>query len=292
MSGRHTGGTNGRLRISALPRTLKLIFKLVPRQLNDEIALAKIEIKRKGIQLGVAAAFFAVALVFVAFLVTGLIVAAIMGLATIMPAWLAALLVCGVFLVIALIVALVGYRKFKKVMPLVPEDTLRGLKYDLGIAKEGSAFDPAVLDPDSAQYKAAKAAKAEAAAKAKAEKAAKAAAEPEFGPPPVNRTPAPPGFSAAPTSPGSAMSSTRSSTSSPRPRPCWPPPRSACRTARSSSAAKSPASAGTAASKARSVNTASPAGIAEKLEPALETARRATASTAALVYLLRKLVKG
>jgi uncharacterized membrane protein YqjE len=185
MSGRHSGGTNGRLRISALPRTLKLIFKLVPRQLNDEIALAKVEIKRKGIQLGVAAAFFAVALVFVAFLVTGLIVAAIMGLATIMPAWLAALLVCGVFLVIALIVALVGYRKFKKVMPLVPEETLRGLKYDLGIAKEGSAFDAAVLDPDSEQYKAAKAAKAEAAAKAKAEKKeAKAAAQPEFGPPP------------------------------------------------------------------------------------------------------------
>src|SRR6185312_12610596 len=78
----------------------------------------------------------------------------------------------------------VGYRKFKKLMPLVPGDTLRGLKYDLGIAKEGSAFDAAVLDPGSEQYKAAKAAKAEAAAKAKAEKEAKAAAEPEFGPPP------------------------------------------------------------------------------------------------------------
>jgi uncharacterized membrane protein YqjE len=185
MSGRHSGGTSGGLRISALPRTLKLIFKLAPRQLNDEIALAKIEIKRKGIQLGVAAAFVAVALVFVALLVIGLVVAAIMGLATIMPAWLAALLVCGVFLLIALIVGLVGYRKFKKAMPLMPEETVRGLKYDLGIAKEGSAFDPAVLDPNSAQYKAAKAAKAEAEAKEKAEKEAKKAAEPDFGPPPT-----------------------------------------------------------------------------------------------------------
>ena len=78
-----------------------------------------------------------------------------------------------------------GVGKFKKAMPLVPEDTIRGLKYDLGIAKEGSAFDPAVLDPDSEQYKAAKAAKAEAAAKAKAEKEAKKAAEPDFGPPPT-----------------------------------------------------------------------------------------------------------
>ncbi|MET3922168.1 phage holin family protein [Arthrobacter sp. UYEF20] len=185
MSGRHSGGTNGGLRISALPRTLKLIFKLAPRQLTDEIALAKIEIKRKGIQVGIAAAFFAVALAFVAFLVIGLVVAGIMGLATIMPAWLAALLVCGVFLLIALIVGLLGLRKFKKAMPLMPEDTIRGLKYDLGIAKVGSAFDPAVLDPDSEQYKAAQAAKAAAAAKAKAEKAAKKAAEPEFGPPPT-----------------------------------------------------------------------------------------------------------
>jgi uncharacterized membrane protein YqjE len=168
-----------------LPKTLKLIFKLAPRQLTDEIALAKVELKRKGVQVGVAAAILAVALAFVAFLIVGLIVAAIMGLATIMPAWLAALLVCGVFLLIAAIAGLVGVGKFKKAMPLVPEDTIRGLKYDLGIAKEGSAFDPAVLDPDSEQYKAAKAAKEEAAAKAKAEKDAKKAAEPDFGPPPT-----------------------------------------------------------------------------------------------------------
>ena len=185
MSGRHSGGTGGGLRISALPQTLKMIFKLAPRQLSDEIALAKAEIKRKGIQLGVAGAFFAVALVFVAFLLVGLVVAAIMGLATIMPAWLAALLVCAVFLVIAAIGALIGLNKFKKLMPLVPEETIRGLKYDLGIAKEGSAFDAAILDPNSEQYKAAKAAKEAAAAKAKAEKEAKAAAQPDFGPPPT-----------------------------------------------------------------------------------------------------------
>ena len=181
MSGRHSGGTNSGLRISALPQSLKMFFKLAPRQLNDELALAKAEIKRKGVKLGVAGAFFAVALVFVALLVIGLFVAAIMGLATIMPAWLAALLVSAVCLIIAAIGALIGQRKFKALMPLVPEETIRGLKHDLGIAKEGSAFDAAVLDPNSEQYKAAKAAKEAAAAKAKAEKEAKAAAKPELG---------------------------------------------------------------------------------------------------------------
>jgi uncharacterized membrane protein YqjE len=176
MSGRHSGRTSQGLRITALPRTLKLLFRLAPRQLNDEIALAKVEIKRKGIQLGVAAAFFAVALIFAIFLVVGLIVAAIMGLATVMPAWLAALLVSAAFLLIALIGALIGVRKFKKAMPLVPEEAIRGIKHDLGIAKEGSDFNAALLDPASPEAKAAKAAKDEAAAKAKAEKQAKAEA--------------------------------------------------------------------------------------------------------------------
>jgi uncharacterized membrane protein YqjE len=148
---------------------------LAPRQLNDEIAFAKIELKRKGIQVGVAAAFFAVALLFLAFLVVGLIVAAIMGLATIMPAWLAALLVSAAFLIIALIGGLVGMARFKKAMPLMPEETIRGIRHDIGVAKEGSAFNPAVLDPESPEGKAAKARKDAEAAKAKAEKQAKAA---------------------------------------------------------------------------------------------------------------------
>jgi uncharacterized membrane protein YqjE len=155
---------------------LRLAIKLVPRQLNDEIALAKIEAKRKGKQLGVAGAFFGVAAVFLALLVTGLIVAAIMGLATIMPAWLAALLVSAVFLLIALIGGLIGLRKFKQAMPLIPEDTVRGLKHDLGIAKEGSDFDAAVLDPNSPQAKAAAEAKAAEKAREKADKEAKKAA--------------------------------------------------------------------------------------------------------------------
>ena len=185
MSGRHSGRINHGRRLTALPKTLRLAVRLLPRQLNDEFALAKVEIKRKGIQLGTAAAFFVVALVFLAFLLTGLIVAAIMGLATIMPAWLAALLVCALFLVIALIGGLIGVGKFKKAMPLLPEDTIRGLKHDLGVAKEGSDFDPAVLDPSSEQAKAAKAQKEAAAAKAKAEKEARTAAEADLAPVPT-----------------------------------------------------------------------------------------------------------
>jgi hypothetical protein len=177
MSGRHTSRTGKGPAIRSLPKTLKLVARLAPRQLNDELALAKVELKRKAAQVGVAGAFFGVALVFLMLLVIALVVAAILGLATIMPGWLAALIVAAVFLLIVALGALIGTAKFRAAMPLVPEDTIRGIKHDLGIAKEGSAFDESILDPNSPAAKAAKAQKEAEAQKAKAEKAAKEAAK-------------------------------------------------------------------------------------------------------------------
>jgi len=120
--------------------------RLLPRQISDELNLALAEMKQKGIKAGVAAGLMVVALVFLAALGVALIAAAILGLATVMPAWLAALLVAALFLVIAGIAALIGYLRFKKTMPLLPEDALRGIRYDLGVLKEGRSFDPATLD--------------------------------------------------------------------------------------------------------------------------------------------------
>jgi uncharacterized membrane protein YqjE len=183
MSGRHSGRAGQRPGISALPNTLKLAARLAPRQFNDEISLAKLELKGKGKQLAVAGAFVGVALIFVSLLVIALVVAAILGLATIMPAWLAALVVAAAFLLIILVGALIGFLAFKKAMPLAAEKTMRGIKHDLGVLKEGTSFDASVLDPSSEAYKAAEAAKAAAAEKAKAEKAAKAEAHRAEHPP-------------------------------------------------------------------------------------------------------------
>ncbi|WP_228528907.1 phage holin family protein [Arthrobacter gandavensis] len=131
---------------SSLAGLTKVMARLLPRQVSDELSLAMAEMKQKGIKAGVAAAFVVVALLFLAALGVALIAAAILGLATVMPAWLAALLVAALFLVIAAIAALVGVNRFKKTMPLVPEDALRGIRYDLGVLKEGRSFDPATLD--------------------------------------------------------------------------------------------------------------------------------------------------
>src|SRR4029453_19340191 len=117
MSGRHSSQPGQGPRITALPKTLRLVAMLAPRQINDEIRLAKIELKRKGALLGIAGALFGVALVFLSFLVIALVVAAILGLATIMPGWLAALLVAALFLVIVALAAFTQAAKFKQPMP-------------------------------------------------------------------------------------------------------------------------------------------------------------------------------
>ena len=161
-----------RPRLAALPDLVGLALRLGPRQVNDEIALAKIELKGRGTQAGIGAALFSVALVFLGLLVIALVVAAILGLATVMPGWLAALLVGAAFLLILLIAALLGLGRVKKAMPLIPEDAIRGFRHDLGIVTEGRMFDPRLLDKSTIQYKRAQAMKEAEAARAKAEKEA------------------------------------------------------------------------------------------------------------------------
>lgn len=125
---------------------IKVVLRLGPKQINDEIQLAIGQMKAKGVAAGIAVGLMVVGLVFVTFFVVALIVAAIAALSLIFQLWAAALIVAGVFLIIALIFALIGLQKLKKTMPLVPEDAIRGLRMDLGIAREGTGFDPRSLD--------------------------------------------------------------------------------------------------------------------------------------------------
>ncbi|WP_181032581.1 MULTISPECIES: phage holin family protein [unclassified Arthrobacter] len=138
---------------SSLVGLAKVMARLTPRQLTDELGLATAEMKQKGIKAGIAAAFMVIALLFIAGLAVALVVAAILGLGTIMPGWLAALLVALLFLIIAAVGGLVGYSRFKKTLPLLPEEAIYGLRYDLGVLKEGRSFDPATLEKKPAEPK-------------------------------------------------------------------------------------------------------------------------------------------
>ena len=127
---------------------VKVFLRLLPKQLKDEAQLAVLELKEKGIKVGVGTAFAVVGLVFLLLATIALIGAAIAGLSHVMPAWLAALLLAAVFLVVLAVLALIGVSKIKGAMPLVPEKTIFGLRYDLGVVKEGSAYNEGRVQRD------------------------------------------------------------------------------------------------------------------------------------------------
>lgn len=120
----------------------KSVFKLIadlPGYLVDllrsELELLKAEliskIKHAGIGVGLLAggAFFA----FFAFAV--LLAAAVLGIATALPAWLAALIVGGALLVITAILVLVGVNQLKRGTPPVPTETIESVKKDVNAIK-------------------------------------------------------------------------------------------------------------------------------------------------------------
>ncbi|MGG7464315.1 MULTISPECIES: phage holin family protein [unclassified Plantibacter] len=80
-----------------------------------EIANAKTQLAHKGKYAGIGAAFVAGAAVFLFFAVGVLVAVAILALALVLPAWLAALIVFVLFVVIAGILVLIGLRFFKKI---------------------------------------------------------------------------------------------------------------------------------------------------------------------------------
>ena len=124
----------------------RLAGQLTPRQLQDEVSLALLELKGKGVKAGVAAGILLVAGVFLVSMAISILVAAIMGLALVMPAWLAALIVAAFFLIAGGILALIGYLAMKRAMPLLPAEAIHGVRYDVGVLREGSSFDPATLE--------------------------------------------------------------------------------------------------------------------------------------------------
>ncbi|MGM0929666.1 MAG: phage holin family protein [Actinomycetota bacterium] len=124
----------------------QLAGQLTPRQFQDEFSLALLELKGKGVKVGVAAGILLAAVVFLLSMAISILVAAIMGLALVMPAWLAALIMAAVFLVVGSILALIGYSAMKRTMPLMPAEAIHGVRYDVGVLREGSSFDPATLE--------------------------------------------------------------------------------------------------------------------------------------------------
>ena len=110
----------------------------ISRLVRDEARLAQAEVTRKAKRLGVGAGLFGGAGLVAFFGLAALITAAILALALVLPAWLAALLVGVVLLVVAGVLALVGKKDVQQGSPPVPTEAISSVKTDIATVKESA----------------------------------------------------------------------------------------------------------------------------------------------------------
>jgi uncharacterized membrane protein YdbT with pleckstrin-like domain len=108
---------------------------LIIQLLKDELENFKRELTAKLAKLGIGVGLFVAAALLAFFAFATLIAAAVLGIATALPAWLAALIVAVALLLIAGILVLVGMKSLKKGLPPVPEETIQSLKKDVNTVK-------------------------------------------------------------------------------------------------------------------------------------------------------------
>lgn len=128
MSDRKSSHTSSSASLGGLVKELP---DRISRLVRSEIQLAKLEFTAKLKAAGVGAGALVVAAFFALVMFAVLVSAAIMGLAEVVPDWAAALIVAGVFLLLAALLAFIGIRKLKKGVPPVPEDSIESVKADV-----------------------------------------------------------------------------------------------------------------------------------------------------------------
>jgi uncharacterized membrane protein YqjE len=115
---------------------VKHLSEQVTRLIRDELKLAEYEMTRKAKRMGRGAGMFGGSGLVALYGIGCLLAAAIIGLASVLPAWAAALIVGGALLVIAGVAALMGKSQVSKATPPMPEQTVQSVKADVEEIKE------------------------------------------------------------------------------------------------------------------------------------------------------------
>ncbi|MEU0265470.1 phage holin family protein [Nocardioides sp. NPDC006303] len=109
--------------------------------MRGELELARLELTEKAKHTGKGAGAFGAAGLVALYGIAALIAAAIIALALVMDAWLAAVLVGVVLLVIAGGIALFGKKQVSEGTPMKPERATENLKRDVETVKHRHAED-------------------------------------------------------------------------------------------------------------------------------------------------------
>ena len=107
----------------------------IPELVRSEIRLAQAEVAEKGKRAGVGIGMFSFAGLLAFFALAALVTTAILGLANVVDAWLAALIVALVLLAAAAVAGLMGKNKVGEATPAAPERAIHGIKEDIATVK-------------------------------------------------------------------------------------------------------------------------------------------------------------
>ena len=102
---------------------------------RKELQLAQIELTEKGKRAGIGAGLFGTAGVIALYAVGVFIAAAVMGLATVVEPWIAAVIVGVVMLAAAGIASLMGKKQVEQAVPPAPEQAIQSTKRDVDEVK-------------------------------------------------------------------------------------------------------------------------------------------------------------
>ena len=118
-------------------RSLFSLISDIPGLLSDlvrqEIEQLKQELTNKLKHAGVGIGLTAVAGAFVFSAIAVFTAAGVLGLATVLPAWAAALIVGGVLVIMAALLVVAGVANVRRSAPLTPTNTISSVKQDVTV---------------------------------------------------------------------------------------------------------------------------------------------------------------
>jgi uncharacterized membrane protein YqjE len=126
-------------RADAEPTLGALVHELaeeIPELVRSEIRLAQAEVAEKGRRVGMGLGMFSAAGMLAFLGLATLVATAVLGLAEAVPAWLSALIVAVVLLVVAALFGLVGKRRVSDGQPLKPERAVAGVQQDIATLRQ------------------------------------------------------------------------------------------------------------------------------------------------------------
>jgi hypothetical protein len=115
---------------------VKDLSEQISHLVRDELRLAQLEMTRKGKQAGLGIGLFAGSGGIAVYGLGCLIACVVIAIASVLAAWLAALIVGVALLLVAGAAALLGKGRLRKATPPVPEETIGSVKADVDEIKE------------------------------------------------------------------------------------------------------------------------------------------------------------